>query len=188
MATAGHGHHHEHYAVALGDLPIFILRSEAGYRSVAERAADIMRKLNATVIDRGGSFVVISGNPRIQVAYRHANTSPMPLLEVMPGDVVAYQRRSMGPVSASRLGAYWAALLNDYSRTLLFREQPHEITALHLGASLNALYENLLQKDNGAPIQLAAAIDHLGSEDKDHLLELATRVPAEFRERKEGPP
>ena len=61
------------------------------------------------------------------------------------------------------------------------------MTTLHLGASLNVLYESLGQPGNtGAAMPIAAVIDHLASEDKDHLLELATRVPTEFHVRKEG--
>ena len=114
---------------------------------------------------------------------------PLRILSVGRGDVIAYQRRSLGGVSKDRLAAYWAALLNDYTQLFLYARPPRELVGLHLGEALSHVYEQLSspsEEDSEASLDettmVLRVLDHLTGEDKEHLLELATRLPAEFRE------
>lgn len=99
--------------------------------------------------------------------------------------MVAYQTRSLGEVSGERLAAYWAALLNDYTALFLFGLPPRDLTGLHIGETLERVYEELSSASKSdepgmAHASTLALLDHLAAEDKEHLLELAARVPAEF--------
>lgn len=178
-----HSQPHEHIMVTLHDLPLMVVRDEADYASVAARADAIAKTLNGIAIDETGRFRTTreAGQWRIVYERGQARTN---VIRITQGDTIAYQRRSVGSVSAGRLSEYWAALLNDYTRAFLLRAQPAQIAALHIGSSIQALYEASATESG----TLAKALDHLSSEDKDHLVELAMRVPAEFRETKEGRP
>lgn len=187
--------HHQHHALAVRGLPILILRSEAGHHSVSERAREVTGRLNRAVVDRPGGFFVAMGEPDVAVWYRTGASDPaVRILEVDRGDVVAYQRRSLGPVSRKRLAAYWAALISDYTQLFVLGRAPTELTRSHLGETLDRIYEELryaTAEETGAlPGEtrvMLEVLDHLTGEDKEHLLELATRLPAEFGENREMP-
>ncbi len=182
---AGHGGGHQHYAVAVSGVRTLILRSEAGHRTMQERAAGITAELNRAVRAPEGRFFA-SQAPEPTVWYRPGPADPpVRILRVDPGDVVAYQSRSLGEVSSERLAAYWAALLNDYTALFLFRRPPRDLAGLHFGETLERLYEELSSASKSdepgmAQASTLALLDHLAADDKEHLLELAVRVPAEF--------
>jgi hypothetical protein len=187
---SGHGGGHNHFAVSMGGIPVLVLRSEAGHRSVAERATEAAARLTRAIKAPGGRFFPVS-RPHPGVKYRSPSGAEEEVLDVSRGDVIAYQRRSVGQVSAARLAAYWAALLNDYAG-LLVGEAPTELATLHLGESLERLQRDLRSRTrkegaaNASEETFLGVVDHLPAEDKDHLIELATRIPAEFRAPKGG--
>lgn len=191
----GHDYSHQHYALAVKGLAVLTLRSETGYRTIAERAGEVTLLLNQVMNEQRSGLFFASGEPDASVWFRAtAADPPLRILRVGRGDVIAYQRRSLGAVSKDRLAAYWAALLNDYSQLFIHRRAPLELVDLHSGEVLSRVYEEL----NSPPEEEAGAsrgetasvlriLDHLAAEDKEHLLELATRIPAEFRKDEEVP-
>lgn len=186
---AGHGSAHQHYALTINEIPILILRSEAGFSRIADRAQNVADLLNLHVRSEEGGFFTVSG-PKPSVWYRDPSASePVRMLEVNRGDVIAYQRRSIGSVSEDRLAAYWAALLHDYTQLFLFGRPANQLAKLHLGKTLSRIHEvNSKEGQSGDPSsrdpgRLLGLLDHLSPEDKEHLIELSTRVPVEFRER-----
>ena len=151
--------------------------------------------LNQVMNEQRSGLFFASGEPDASVWFRAtAADPPLRILRVGRGDVIAYQRRSLGAVSKDRLAAYWAALLNDYSQLFIHRRAPLELVDLHSGEVLSRVYEELNsppEEEAGASLGETASVlrilDHLAAEDKDHLLELATRIPAEFRKDEEVP-
>ena len=101
--------------------------------------------------------------------------------------MIGYQRRSLGEVSEDRVAAYWAALLDDYAAIFLFERAPTKLVGLHLGEVLTRVYEELNSSTQPADEKsvddntwVLRILDHLSAEDKEHLLELSRRIPAEF--------
>ena len=194
-SNMGHGGSHQHYVLAVRGLSILILRSETGYRTIAERAGEVTLLLNHVMNEQRSGLFFASGEPEPAVWFRATATDPpLRILNVGRGDVIAYQRRSVGAVSKDRLAAYWAALLNDYSQLLIHRRAPRELVELHLGEALSHVYQKLSSPDEeetksslDRTARVLRALDHLTAEDKEHLVELATRVPAEFRTSEEAP-
>jgi len=194
-SNMGHGGSHQHYALAVRGLSILILRSETGYRTIAERAGEVTLLLNHVMNEQRSGLFFASGEPEPAVWFRATATDPpLRILNVGRGDVIAYQRRSVGAVSKDRLAAYWAALLNDYSQLLIHRRAPRELVELHLGEALSHVYQKLSSPDEeetksslDGTARVLRVLDHLTAEDKEHLVELATRVPAEFRTSEEAP-
>lgn len=193
---SGHGNSHRHYALSVSGLLILILRSEAGHHTIADRAREITELLNLVVKSQpDGSFFTRSDpNPAIWYQPKDSNP-PLPILTVERGDVIAYQRRSLTQVSKDRLAAYWAALLNDYTRLFVFKSAPMELVGLHLGEILTRIYTELNSRNQGGTktpsdeiMSVSQILDHLAVEEKEHLLELATRVPAEFQIKKRVSP
>lgn|GEM_PF-3479815 len=189
---AAEHHHapgHVHYAVGIEGVPMMVVRSEAGHPNVASRAKEIAEALNSAVAGGDGSFVASSSSAGAGVSFRPSTGgSPILVLPVTRGDVIAWQRRSLGAVSAERLAAYWAALLNDFTRVFLYQQPPTAMADLHLGDSLQSIYREMTSdvksRDNQS---IPRIVDHLTAEEKDHLLELAGRVPAEFDPQRRTP-
>lgn len=191
---AGHGSPHQHCAVSINEVGIFVLRGESGFRTVSDRAGQIADLLNRVVNTPDGRFFA-SGEPDPAVWYRPKQGGD--LVRILPAtseDVIAYQRRSLGRVSAFRLAAYWAALLNDYAQLFLFGRPPTELVHLHLGETLSRIYRDLSSPEkeenddeSSAATVVSKVLDHLTADDKDHLIELAIRVPLEFQEKSEVP-
>lgn len=168
--------HHQHIALALGDVPIIVLRSEGGYASIAQRAhaaADALNRaasegLSLTSSDDG----VLAGGKLI--------------LRVERGDVVSLQRRSAGVAAPARIASYWAALLGDYVDLAAGREPTH-LASSGIG-SIRSLYRELAAapaSNDRAPAEastsLAAAVDRMSPEDRQALIDLAGQIPARFR-------
>ena len=181
----GHGASHQHYALTVNEVPILILRSEARFPQIVDRAEEAVRQLNQLVRSPKGHFFVPESHA--SVWYRDPSSShSLRILEVSRGDVIAYQQRSLGNVSATRLAAYWAAILNDYTQLFLFGRPPTELAGLHLGETLGKIHADLsTATSEGAASELLASRvrrtrDHLSSDEKEHLIELPGRVPAEF--------
>ena len=184
--SGGHGGSHQHYALAVSGVPIFILRSEASYPRIFDRAREAAELLNQIVGEQPVGVFLASSEPNPAVWYRATDSQPpLLILTVRGGYVIAYQRRSLGIISKDRLAAYWAALLNDYTQLFVFGRAPRDLAALHLGKTLSLIHEKLASPTKGEaslgePTTMLQVLDHLTGEDKEHLLELATRVPAEF--------
>lgn len=184
----GHAGSHQHQAVAVRGVNMIILRSEAGHRSIAHRAGEITARLNRAVTKHPFGTFYATREPDATVWYRPNDTNePIRILTADRGDVIGYQRRSLGRVSENRVAAYWAALLDDYAAIFLFERAPTRLVGLHLGEVLNRVYEELASStpppgkesidDNTWVLRI---LDHLSAEDKEHLLELAKLIPAEF--------
>ena len=180
---------HLHYALAVRGLPILILRSEANHPSVLTRAREVTRRLNQAVAEKPGGHFLVIDEPEPAVWYRTgASDPPLHILDVGYGDVVAYQRHSWGPVSEHRLADYWAALLSDYTQLFVFGRAPTELTGSHLGDNLSRIYAELASSTSEVADETTAVLevlDHLTTDFKEHLIELATRVPAQFRDNRE---
>ncbi len=186
-----HGSSDQHYGVAVYQIPLLVLRSEGRSPRISQRARDVVDLLNQIVQSPAGRFIATPGQPPV-VAYRTEDPGEaVPVLEVTRGDAIAYQQRSLGPVSAEKLAAYWAAVFNDYTQLFLFGRPPAELGKLHLGETLNRIHADLNlvagqagKVENDLPLpSMLRLMDHLAAEDKEHLLEIATRIPAEFRVR-----
>ena len=178
-STAGHGHGgghgHIHYAVGIAGVPVFIVRDEAGYASVEARAAAIAEVLNHVRSEEG----VFAASDDI-VSFRPAGGQPHRITAVTRGDVVAYQRHSVGSVTPPRLAAYWAALLNDFTRVMVAHEPPSQLGSLYAADSLQSIYGQLQASSQRAALTIPQIIDRLSDEERDHLSDLASRIPAEF--------
>lgn len=172
---------HQHFVITLDGIEVVVLRDEAGSRSPADRAAAVVERLRRLVLAPDGHFVVVAA-PRPTVVYR-ARGSDNAVIEVSAGDVAAFGSRSLREVSAHTLAAYWAALLDDCAGLLAFGRPPEHLGRTHLGESLSRLGREIDAAPAGTTIdqRVAAALDHLPPDDKQHLLELPARVPMEFK-------
>jgi len=182
--SSGHVHasDHVHYAIGIAGVPLMVVRSEAGHANVVTRANEIAEAFNRAVSGEDGSFVASATSSGAGVWFQPSSGGkPTLVLPVSRGDVIAWQRRSLGSVSAQRLASYWAALLNDFTRVFIRHQPPTAIADLHLGDSLQSIYRELISETKSRDNQsIPRIVDHLSAEEKDHLLELASRVPAEF--------
>ena len=68
--ASSHADSHQHFALALSGLPVFILRSETGYPTIADRSRDVITRLNRVVQDQPGGSFFTSGEPDAAVWYR----------------------------------------------------------------------------------------------------------------------
>lgn len=186
--ATGHSHAagHVHQAIGLGGVPLLLVRSEAGYRSVSERANAIAEVLNRALASGAGSFVARTSSPAAVWFQPAAGGEQVKVLPVSAGDIFAWQRRSLGTVSAGRLAEYWAALLDDFTRVLVYKQPPSAIATLHLADSLQSIYRETTSQSRDDD-SIPRILDHLTTEEKDHLLELASRVPAEFEATRRRP-
>lgn len=173
--------HHQHIALALGDVPIIVLRSEGGYASIEQRAHSAADALNRAVSE--GLSLAASTDGVIALTPSGAR---LPVLRVARGDVVALQRRSIGAAAPARIASYWAALLGDYVDLAAGREPTH--LALSGIGSIRSLYRELAAapaSNDGAQAEastsLAAAVDRMSPEDRQALIDLAGQIPARFR-------
>lgn len=177
--------HHQHYVIGLGDIPIIVLRSEAGFPTVGDRAHATAEALNRAATE-GLSLTALHHG----VVARTAAGATSEVLKVGRGDVIALQRRSAGRVVAERVASYWAAILSDYMDVASGRE-PRRLTAFGI-ESVQALYRELVrgsqQSSPSGPVspdRIAAAIDRLPGDDRQALIELAGYVPTQFRSAEE---
>lgn len=179
-AAAGH---HQHYALALGDVPVIILRDEAGFPTVGERAqaaADVLNRAAAGTstlfASRGALFAQMPNGAAAQV------------LKIEHADVIGLQRRSVGRIASDRVGAYWAALLGDYVDLASGRE-PRRLVS-HGISGVQMLYRELSPVSDGSATissdALRAAIDRLPGDDREALIDLAGYIPAKFRPSEES--
>lgn len=173
--------HHQHIALALGNVPIIVLRSEGGYASIEQRAHAAAYALNRAVSE--GLSLAASTDGVIALTPSGAR---LPVLRVARGDVVALQRRSIGAAAPARIASYWAALLGDYVDLAAGREPTH--LALSGIGSIRSLYRELAAapaSNDGAQAEastsLAAAVDRMSPEDRQALIDLAGQIPARFR-------
>lgn len=184
---SGHSASHQHYILTVNEVPVLVLRSEAGFPRIADRVEQAVRRLNQLARSPEGHFFVPQSDA--SVWYRDTASDSVRILEVSRGDVIAYQQRSLGNVSATRLAAYWAALLNDYTQLFVFGRPPTELVGLHLGETLGRIHAELTASAEKAPAseilatRLRGILDHLSADEKEHLIELRERIPAEFEMR-----
>lgn len=181
--TASSHAKHLHHALAIDGVPLLVLRSESGHATVALRAGEIAESLN-TVATVPGRFRAIT-SPTAAVVYETEEGNVRQVLAVTRGDVVAYQRRSLGSVTPGRLAAWWAALLNDFTSVLVRGEAAHQLPLLRAGAPLDSIQKALGQDSERATTRsrsIARALDSLSAEERERLVALITSVPAEFQE------
>jgi len=171
---------HQHQVIALAEVPIIILRSEAGFPTIADRARAAVEALNRWAADPSS----IEGSHHGVVA-RTAGGRKIEILKVVRGDVIGLQRRSVGPIDAGRVGAYWASLLGDYADLAAGRE-PTRLTSFGI-RSVQTLHREVMRtKSSGVSTDLLLeAVDRLPSGDRLQLVELAGSLPARFRSTEE---
>lgn len=165
-----------HEAIALGDIPIVILRSRAGFLTIAERARAAAAALNRCAAS-GGSLQAAGRS----VVLSTADGREVEVLKVAAADVVGLQKRSGGPITAEQVAEYWAALLADYVDLALGVEPAHL-------ARFGILSVQRLSREVGrtaalilSPDVLSDAVDHLPGEDRRKLIDLAAHIPSPFR-------
>ena len=171
FAEEGSGHH-EHVAVALGDVPILIVRAEAGFRSTEARAAAIAGSLNRALargvgVAAEGDSVVLTDASRGEV------------LRVSRGDVVALRSRSAGRVDAQRTAVYWASLIQDYL-DLAQGDEPARLAGSGIEA-VRSLYRGAGSEAAVSSSSLSVSLDRLPPEERQELLDLARGIPVRFR-------
>lgn len=179
--------HHQHVALALGDIPIIVLRSEAGYASIAARAhaaADALNRVQREVL----SLSAVGD----RVIARTTASDAIVVVQVTRGDIISLQRRSAGAMAPQRIAAYWSTLLADYVEVASGR-QPTHLAASGID-SIQSLYREITEtpeSNDGASgdraRSLAAAVDRLPAEERQSLLDLAGQVPARFRIQEDRP-
>lgn len=166
------GGHHQHIAVALGDVPILIVRAEAGFRSTEARAEAITAALNRALargigVAADGSSIVLTDASRAEV------------LQVSRGDLVALRSRSAGRIDAQRTAAYWASLIQDYLDLARGAEPAHLATS---GIeAVRSLYRGAGSDAAVSSSSLSASLDRLPPEERQELIDLARAIPARFR-------
>ena len=181
-STASSHADHLHHALAIEGVPLLVLRSESGHATVALRAGEIAESLNAVGAVPGRFRAVTS--PTAAVVYE-TEGNVRQVLAVTRGDVVAYQRRSLGSVTPGRLAGWWAALLNDFTSVLVRGEAAHQLPSLRAGAPLDSIQKALGQESERATPRsrsITRALDSLSAEERERLVALVTSVPAEFQE------
>lgn len=182
-STASSHAGHLHHALAIDGVPLLVLRSESGHTTIALRAGEIAESLNVVAAVPGRFRAVTS--PTAVVVYETEDGSVRQVLAVTRGDVVAYQRRSLGSVTPGRLAGWWAALLNDFTSVLVRGEAAHQLPSLRAGAPLDSIHKALGQESERATTRsrsIAQALDSLSAEERERLVALVTSVPAEFQE------
>jgi len=181
-----HAGGHEHAAVALGELDILVLRDEAAFPDVLQRASAVSERLRAAFDDPSMTFEARPGAKGFWVyAVSSANHREEELLEVNPRDAVSFARRSARAVEPGVLARWWAALLRDYHRVLACGEPPRDTAELHVGKALVVLYERARDAAPEGALPPAAVNHALASLTKtqwEHLKEMAGSVPRDFEE------
>lgn len=171
FAEEGSGHH-EHVAVALGDVPILIVRAEAGFRSTEARAAAIADSLNRALA-RGAGVAAEDDSVILTEASRAE------VLRVSRGDVVALRSRSAGRVDAQRTAVYWASLIQDYL-DLARGDEPARLAGSGIEA-VRSLFRGAGSEAAVSSSSLSASLDRLPPEERQELLDLARGIPVRFR-------
>ena len=164
--------HHQHVAIALGDVPILIVRAEAGFRSTEARAEAIAAALNRALargagVTADGDSIVLTDASRTEV------------LQVSRGDVVALRSRSAGRIDAQRTAAYWASLIQDYL-DLARGAEPARLAGSGIEA-VRSLYRGAGSEAAVSSSSLSASLDRLPPEERQEVIDLARAIPARFR-------
>ncbi len=176
----GAGRHH-HSAVNLAGVRLLILRDEGSFSSVATRADAVVRRLEQASLAGAGAFHPDHAAGSHSVMFYGRNTyRPMMILKISHGDADAYQRRSGRAVSPALLAAYWSDLLSDYWSIAMNGTTPTRLSDLHEGEALQALHEQWKTSRETETARLADAARLLPSQERQHLLRLATTVPHDF--------
>ena len=177
---------HQHQAIALGNVPVIVFRSKAGFSTVGKRAAAAVSALNSAAAS--GKLLTVSHH---RVVAQTEKRSRDEILKVDPGDIIGLRRRSAGQVTRERVAAYWAAIINDYLDLVSAREPTR--LALSGIESVRALQRELARASRppGSPLSshsLNAALDRLRAEERQALIELSMHVPARFGSSEEPNP
>lgn len=175
---------HEHHAIALAGVPIIVLRTKAGFSTIAGRAAAVVSALN-----RAAASGLLLTESHHRLVAKTPNGSNNEILKIDRGDIIGLRRRSAGEVTSERVSAYWAAIINDYFDLASGREPKR------LGLSgiegVRILHRELARASQppGKPVSsnsLKAAIDRLRTEERQALIDLSMYVPTRFRSLEES--
>jgi hypothetical protein len=173
---------HEHAAIVTGIGPAFVM-SAAGGASAAQRAVDASQRLNAAVaILRTTTAVDIETADLESAPKLRLTGKDQPLIEITAEDITAYAedwtnlKGKGGLVTASRLAAWWQAVLRDLVLMLVRGEPPRFAADLAPeGRALNDLHQTATQAGGiGVTRALIAA---LKPAQREGLRLLAFRVP-----------
>lgn len=179
---------HAHVTVALGGLDLFVLRDEASYATIADRAGALASQLEAVRAAGPGEFQYASAGGRDAVVFRRAiDQQPLVITMVTARDARAYEIRSARKVSTSLLARYWADVLNDYWSVVVGRRAPARLTRLRDGAALSALFRAM--ESNAAPDQqrdIKTVVARLPAVVRQRVQALARTVPMDYRNRVQG--
>ncbi len=179
-----HAGAHEHAVVAYGDIDVLVLRDEAGFSSVQERADAVAAKLASAFRDPLATFEARSEGQAFGLySVSSADHREEKILEVNLADAAAFAKRSARSVDPGVLARWWAALLRDYQRVLARAERPREVAEVHPGEALVALYQWTRQAVSEGAVASAGMQEALASLSKtqwEHLKEMAGSVPRDF--------
>lgn len=179
---------HAHVAVVLGGLDLFVLRDEASYRTIADRADALASQLEAVRAGSPGEFQYATVGGRDAVVFRRASDQePLVITIVTFRDAVAYEIRSARKVSTSFLARYWADVLSDYWSMVVDHRAPTRLTGLRHGDALTALFRALQSDALDQQPDVKTLVARLPTVIQQRLLQLARTVPSDYRNRvKEG--
>lgn len=173
--------HHAHVAVALGGLEVFVLRDEASYGSIADRAEALAAQLEAARARGDGEFRHASIGGKDTVVFRSADgQTQVVITSVTPRDARAYEIRSARKVGTTLLARYWADLLSDYWSIIVVHSAPKRLTGLHDGEALTALFRGLDKDTENDRHDVQTLIGMLPSSVQYHLRQLARAVPIDY--------
>lgn len=177
----GSGHHHQHQIISLADVNLFVLRSKGTFSSIKNRADATVIQLEQAVLAGQGVFKseMLEGN-RVVIFYGKKTLQSSVILTVSSTDAYAYQNRSGRNVTPTLLAAYWSALLSDYWSIAVNDVNPVQLTHIHEGEALTALYEQWKASHDISSARLDDVAQLLSRQIQQHLLHLATTVPRDF--------
>jgi hypothetical protein len=179
---------HAHVAVALGGVEVLVLRDEASYRSIADRAEALAAQLEAVRARGDGEFRYASVGGKDAVVFRRASDQAQVVMtSVTSRDARAYEIRSARKVSTTLLARYWADLLNDYWSIAVAHAAPRRLTGLRDGEALTSLFRALESDTADDRRHVQTRIGMLPNSVQHRLQQLARTVPMDYGNRsKEG--
>lgn len=176
--------HHEHAAVELLQIPVFVLRDEDVFKTTGDRARAVVRALEEAAHSGDRHFVVgdADGLPAIYSVSHHGGF-PALVLRVTREDAGAYARRSQRAVDSRVLAEWWVAVLKDVFGVVFLDAPPNRTVAAAASDALVILRERLWNAETPGPVsaeRVRSALASLPRSTRERLQALAFRVPADF--------
>ena len=165
----------------MSGLQLLVIRDEGQHPSVATRAHAVADNLNEAASLGAGTFrsTHIDGSDTV-IFYSHEPQRSVTVISVSSRDAHAYEKRSSRSVTPDKLAAYWSDLFSDYWSVAIDREPPTRLINFHEGEVLQTLHNRLTAEKVLNASALQSIIQALPSQERDHLLHLATSIPRDF--------